>query len=215
MPIDIDLAKNFSEYMKRYPELYINLARIVKNNITKSSPVIVDLGSGPGLLSLEIFKLIQKSTIIGIDPSIEMLNIAKENTLKKEFKSYKILQAKSENIPLKDSIADVIISRFSLTYWKEPDISFNEINRVLKPKGKLILEALNKDYPKGKLLLIKLQMILKSAPKETIKYHIDAYDQAYSIDEVQKLLENTNFKILDMKGNIKSWKFIIIAEKIN
>jgi ubiquinone/menaquinone biosynthesis C-methylase UbiE len=199
--------------MKKYPELYRNLAKIVKNHISVSSPVIIDLGSGPGLLSYEIFKLLPKSKIIGIDPSIEMINLSKKNTLLKDFKSFKIFQATSDKIPIKDKTVDLIVSRFSLPYWKKPQDSFNEINRVLKPKGKIILEALNKEYSQGKLSLIKFHMILKFASKETIKYHIDAYKKAYSINEVQQLLINTKFKTVDLIGNNRSWKFIIIAQK--
>ena len=199
--------------MKKYPELYKKLAKIVKDNVSVSKPVIIDLGSGPGLLSLEIFKILPKSTIIGIDPSIEMIKLSKENTLLNDYISYKIIQATSDKIPIKDKSADIIISRFSLPYWKQPEDSFNEINRVLKPKGRIVLEALNKEYSKGKLSLIKFHMILKSASKETIKYHIDAYKKAYSINEVQQLLINSKFKTVDLIGNNRSWKFIIIAQK--
>lgn len=204
--------ERFATYMKRYPELYDYLAGLVKKNISKSvsKPFIVDLGTGPGLLSKVIAKKNPKARIIGIDPLSEMLKLAKENVNNENFEAMK---GSSEKIPLENDSADIIVSRFSLTYWKKPRQSFEEIYRVLKPNGKVILEVLNKDFPKSKLFAIKINMKLKGASSDIVRYHIDAYKTAYTIENVSKLLTKTNFKITYKEGDKKDWKFIIVAKK--
>jgi len=140
-----------------------------------------------------------------------MLKLAKENANNENFEAMK---GSSEKIPLENDSADIIVSRFSLTYWKEPRQSFEEIYRVLKHNGKVILELLNKDFPKSKLFAIKINMKFKGASSDIIRYHIDAYKRAYTIETVSKLLTKTNFKITYKEGDKKDWKFIIVAKKL-
>ena len=204
--------QRFAKYMKKYPELYDNLAVIVKKNIptTIKKPFIVDLGVGPGLLPLHIFKKIPNAEIVGIDPLIKMLEIANENVKEESFQT---MIGTSDKIPLEKNSADIIVSRFSLSYWDKPKESFKEINRVLKSGGRVILECLNKDFSKWKLFLIKIRMFFKLAGSDVIRYHADAYKIAYTRDSVKKLFNDTGFKIIFEEENKKDWKFIVIAEK--
>ena len=202
-------VERFERYMKKYPELYKKLAFLVKKNIPKSipKPVIVDLGVGPGLLSKAINEIIPSAQIFGVDPSDEMLKLAMKNA------EIKPIKGTSEKIPLEDSSADIIVSRFNLTYWKKPLDSFKEIYRVLKPGGRFILEALNRDFSKWKLLGIKLHMISKGSGLAVAGYHTDAYKTAYDIENVECLFKSTGFKIIYKEGNKKDWRFIIVGIK--
>lgn len=202
----------FASYMKKYPHLYDYVADLVKKNLSKkaSKPVIVDLGVGPGLLSKSIVEKMPDAKIVGIDPLDKMLKLAEENVKSKNFEARKGL---SEKIPLDDNCADVVVSRFSLTYWQKPLDSFAEIYRVLKPGGRVVLEVLNKDFPKSKLYAIKVNMRLKGAESDVIRYHMDAYKTAYTIESVSKIFQKTNFKVIYKESGKKDWKFVIIGEK--
>jgi len=201
--------------MERYPTLYKNLAKIIQKNLPQSpsKPLIVDLGAGPGLLSAEIRKLMPETNVINLDASIKMLETAEKQAFKDDFRKFGVILSMSENIPLKDNSVDIVVSRFSLPYWEQPKISFTEISRILKPGGRVILEALNKDFPKWKLFLIKLHMFINLAGRDVVRYHIDAYEIAYTIEQVECFLTDRKFSIIEKGGNKKDWKFTIIAEK--
>jgi hypothetical protein len=207
--LDKNTCKRFEEYMKNYSNLYKNLAKIVKDNIDKNfkNPTIVDLGTGPGLLVKEINKLIPEARVIGIDESKNMLELANKNS------NLETIIASSENIPLKDSSVDVIVSRFSLSYWKKPLKSMKQIHRILKPDGKLVIEVLNKDFSNWKLLILKIRWILKTSNLRIVSYFTDAYKTAYTIDNTVKLIEKSDFKIICKQGSSKDWKFVIVAKK--
>jgi len=215
LQIDDAIAEKFATYMEKYPRFYQNLAKIVRQNTPYQidRPVVVDLGVGPGLLSLEIQRVMPEVSIMGLDPSIKMLKLARKRAFKADFKRFGAILSVAENIPLESDSVDILISRFSLPYWKRPMDGFSEIFRVLKPKGKLILEALNADFPSWKLFLIKLHMLSNSAGQEVIRYHVDAYESAYTMIQVERLLTDSRFRILTKEGNKKDWKFVIIAEK--
>jgi uncharacterized protein (TIRG00374 family) len=206
------LIKNFENYMKRYPELYRYTTEIVKRNIPKKvdKPVIIDLGAGTGLLSSEIGKQIPNSQIIAIDPSDKMLDFANKNVKKEGFQT---LIGASDNIPLENNFADIIVSRLNLTYWEKPADSLNEIYRVLKPGGKIIIEAINKDFPKHYLFLIKIRMYFKSAGLDVIRYHNDSYKTAYKFQHIEILLKKTGYKITYKAYNKNYWKYLIVGKK--
>jgi len=213
--IDEELAEQFDSYMKKYKEIYQNLAKTTLNNIPKSvkNPVIVDLGMGTGLLSVELNKLVPNAEVIGLDPSENMIRLAKENFIENNCKQCKAINAKAENTTLKPDSVDIIVSRLSLSSWEKPKQCFEELHRILKPGRRLILEGLNKDFPQWRLVLNRFHMLFNKAGKRVIDYHINFYKNAYNLSQAEKFLINTNFKIIEKKSEKKGWNFFIIAEK--
>jgi ubiquinone/menaquinone biosynthesis C-methylase UbiE len=211
--VDDKTAEEFAAYMKKFSDLYEYLASVVQRHSSSSHPFILDLGAGPGLLSVEIFRKMPQATIIGIDPLIKMLRLAKGNVKNADFQTFEPVIGVSENIPLKNNTVDIIVSRFSLPYWTRPNKSFQEMMRVLKPGGKVVLEALNRDFPTWKLLLIKIRMLFNRAGREVTKYHVDAYKLAHTVEQVEQFFTDAGFTISNKEGKKNEWRFIIVAEK--
>jgi ubiquinone/menaquinone biosynthesis C-methylase UbiE len=211
--IDDKTAEQFATYMKKFSDLYVYLSNIVQEYTRTKEPYILDLGAGPGLLSVEILKLIPGATIIGLDPLQKMLLLAKENANQSGIQGFFPLVGVSEKIPLKDQSIDVIVSRFSLPYWKDPSAAFLEMHRILKPQGKIVLEALNKEFSMWKLFGIKIGMLWNNAGRDVTKYHVDAYKLAHTQGEVEAFFNKSGFSILKKEGKKNEWKFIIVAEK--
>lgn len=202
--------EHFTQYMKKYPELYENIANIIHHYTSLSRPLIIDVGAGPGLLAYEILNKKQDSIVVGIDPSKKMLQMALQNTQNIQFFPAICI---SEQLCIKQESADAIVSRFSLPYWKNPKKSFAEIYRVLKPGGYIILECLNKQFPRWRLNMVRLHMFLNAAKHDVITYHIDAYNRAYTKDDVTQMLTNVGFSIIETLGKRYEWRFIIIGKK--
>jgi ubiquinone/menaquinone biosynthesis C-methylase UbiE len=211
--LDEKTIREFAAYMKRFPGLYEYLAEIVKRHVSVCHPLLLDLGAGPGLLSVKLIQLIPEATVVGIDPLPQMLRLAKENVLQSYAHAFEALQGTSEKIPLKDDLADGIVSRFSLPYWQQPEVSFREMHRVLRPGGIVVLEELNKEFPGWKLLLLKFQMFIYGASGRVADYHVKAYPWAHTMEEVQRLFTDAGFTIVETEGTKQGWKFIVVARK--
>lgn len=199
--------------MKKFTDLYASLSKIVQIHTEGQRPVILDLGCGPGLLSVEIQKKIPNSMVIGIDPLNKMLVLANKNMEESGASGFNPIRGVSEKIAVKNESIDTIVSRFSLPYWKYPHQSFSEMHRVLKPGGKIIFEALNKEFPRWRLFCIKIGMLLRRSGRDVSKYHVDAYDFAHTQEEVEMFFQKAGFTILQEEGKKNEWKFLVIAEK--
>ncbi|MEM0466287.1 MAG: class I SAM-dependent methyltransferase [Candidatus Thermoplasmatota archaeon] len=198
-------------YMQKYPELYDALAEIIKQQCSISNPTIVDLGTGPGLLGPAIFKKIPQAKVVGVDPLQHMLVLAQHTN--KLFSSFFPLLGKAEHLPLKTQSVDLVISRFSLPYWEHQQECFREIYRVLKPGGSIVFEVLNKDFSSVRLWFVRFHMMLRGASSMVIRYHLDAYKQAHTMDDIKKLLQPASFRNIQILGARKDWKFTVLAQK--
>ena len=77
--------------------------------ITKGQTV-VDLGSGAGFDAFIVAPIVTKTgKVIGIDLSDEMLDLAKRNAKKGDYKHVEFVKGDIEDLPLSDEIADHII----------------------------------------------------------------------------------------------------------
>lgn len=101
---------------------------------------IIDLASGTGDMAIELSRL-NPQKIYALDISPKMLDILR----KKNTDSRMIIElADSENMPVADASVDIVTIAFGIRNFENIGKSLDEINRVLKPNGILIvLEMFN------------------------------------------------------------------------
>jgi SAM-dependent methyltransferase len=90
----------------------------------------LDIGSGPGLLSVA---LAEKSnlTIIALDTDPAMARIAKEAACSRVIPVIGDVHC----MPLRDGTVSLAVSRGSIYFWEDRSKAFREIERVLRPGG--------------------------------------------------------------------------------
>ncbi|OPX95286.1 MAG: Dimethylglycine N-methyltransferase [Syntrophorhabdus sp. PtaU1.Bin002] len=116
--------------------MYAYYAQKIKEKTGITKGVCIDVGSGGGYLGLALAKITDLDFIF-LDISADMLEKAKlhivEDGLQKRAKT---LLADVHSIPLADGSANLVISRGSIPFWKDPAKALKEIYRVLAPGGK-------------------------------------------------------------------------------
>jgi SAM-dependent methyltransferase len=104
-------------------------------HITKGDTVI-DLGSGAGN---DCFVARQETgdtgRVIGLDMTEKMIDKAKANAAKIGFKNVEFMLGDIENMPLKDNIADVVVSNCVLNLVPDKKLAFAETYRIIRPGG--------------------------------------------------------------------------------
>ncbi len=111
---------------------------------------ILDIATGTGDLALSLAKL-NANSIIGLDISKEMLSIGKQKVLSKNLNHrIKMLSGDSEDLNFKDESFDIVTISFGIRNLENIEKGLNEIKRVLKSKGTLVI--LETSVPKNTIV---------------------------------------------------------------
>lgn len=97
---------------------------------------VLEIGSGPGELALEIARRLPSTEIVGIDLADAMIQRAAERAQVEGLRErVRFIHADAAGLPLADGTFDVVVSTLSLHHWADPASVFAEIARVLRPDG--------------------------------------------------------------------------------
>ena len=143
----------FSRLYDRYPNrIFTKWFRLIAKNINdrQISGTILDIGTGPGRLPIEIAKQVAHAQLFGIDLSEDMVKIAKGHAEKAGLADrVKFKVASVYNTGFEDNSADQVVSTGMFHHLKEPIRAFNEIYRILRPGGEAWIFDGRKDVTKA------------------------------------------------------------------
>jgi len=97
---------------------------------------VLDLGSGAGNDCFVARAIVgETGKVTGLDFSDDMLEMARQNALKLGYSNVEFIRGDIEDIPLPDSVFDVVVSNCVLNLVPDKKKAFAEIIRVIKPGG--------------------------------------------------------------------------------
>lgn len=113
-----------------------------------AADVVVDVGCGPGAAVREAAR--RGASAIGVDPDQASLRLARWLTALRGTRNVSFVEGTAERLPLPDGIATVVWALSSLHHWADRGAAFQEIQRVLRPGGRVLLaERLVKPGARG------------------------------------------------------------------
>jgi len=98
--------------------------------------IVLDIGIGSGL-NIPFYNKSNIDHLYGLDPSKELLKIAKPLAKKNELE-IEFLQCGAEAIPLPDQSIDTVLITYTMCTIPDIKLSNSEIMRVLKSEGQLL-----------------------------------------------------------------------------
>jgi ubiquinone/menaquinone biosynthesis C-methylase UbiE len=155
----------------------------------RSGDLVLDLGCGTGTLIQHLLKIAPEAEIFGLDPSAEMLEIAKQ----KLPDSVQLTAGSATNLPFPNDCFDVLVSTSALHYFRNPDRAVREMQRVLKPSGRLILTDWCYDYWTCRGLDLWLRLRDR------------AYCKTYGTSDLKQMLQAGGFEVVAIERYKIDW----------
>ena len=184
---------------------------------------IVDVACGTG--DMIIFwkqvaneNKIDLKNIIGVDPSVGMMEVGKKKLPDVEF-----IEAFATEMPIEDSSADIISISYGIRNVVERQKAFDEFARVLKKDGLVVISEFTKnkkeklidhvtDFYMNKILPTLGGMISKN--KEAYTYLPNSIDEFLTTENLCKELKQAGLEPVHVKAFSMNISTLIIARKI-
>ena len=216
--------KVFKNYDLMNDLMSLGIHRIWKKNLIQmmnpsNKKRLIDVACGTGdIAKLYLEATDNTSTVLCVDPNINMINKCKQNLNKYKNIKWKVCNAEKLNVP--DNSFDFYTISFGLRNVKNINKSLNEAHRVLKKGGRFLclefskidnnnLEILYKNYSK---LIPKIgEMVVgEKKPYEYLVESIENFISQKQLIEIMKENNFTNCKYRNLSGGIvaihSGWK---------
>lgn len=122
--------EDYEDWFERHKSIYSSELKALRKIIPEGLGLEIGVGSGRFAEPL--------GAKIGIDPSKNMLKLAKK-------RSIQVILGTGENLPFKELTFDFVLVNVTLCFVENPVSVMKEAGRVLKGGGRLIVGEINKD----------------------------------------------------------------------
>jgi ubiquinone/menaquinone biosynthesis C-methylase UbiE len=162
-----------------------------------SSGNILEAGCGTGILGIKVVKYSKPQAVhlTGVDLSADMIAVSIKNAQLADVSSNcNFIQSNLEKLPFPDNYFDGIMSNGSFHHWKNPVKVLNELKRVLKTDGRIVINDIRRDI--NRQLVFALKLVLNHWQRERLDESVNA---AYTPDECEEILRLSGINGLAVK----------------
>jgi ubiquinone/menaquinone biosynthesis C-methylase UbiE len=142
----------------------------------RPNDTILDIGGNTGKIT-EAYSNNCKEVVV-LEPKRNVIEYGRSHR-----PNIKFIEGETENIPLPDAYFDKVAASASFHHFSDQDIALEEMRRVLKPDGKIIILEIDPNTPRGKRLKFC----------ETL-FHTGA--KLYQPSQLSKKIEEHNLQVL-------------------
>ena len=184
---------------------------------------VTDVATGTGDLLIYWKEQAKKNGVnidkyVGIDPSVGMLEVAKEKVDFAEF-----IEGKAQDLPIADESTDVISISYGIRNVVDRVEALQEFNRALKPNGIVVILEFTKQDRSGvvdKIVDFGMKNVLPrvggliSRNYEAYKYLPESIEEFLTTEMLAKELEEAGFEMKYIKSFSMGISTLLVAQKI-
>ncbi|MBV6480060.1 MAG: Ubiquinone/menaquinone biosynthesis C-methyltransferase UbiE [Ignavibacteria bacterium] len=109
----------------------------------KDNEIVLDVATGTGEPGLTIALKQKKGKVIATDLSEGMLEVARENALRRGIVNFETVNSDISALPFDDNTFDAVSCRFGFMFFPDMLLAAKEMFRVLKPGGRMATSVWN------------------------------------------------------------------------
>ena len=128
-----DRADRFDDGVARFQ------AHLVEAAAVRQESVVLDVGCGSGLLSRGLGRGAGGGSVLGVDLSSPLLELARERTLQERLSNVRFVHADAQNYPFPAKCYDLVVSRHGVMFFGDVSAAFANFRRALRPGGRVVL----------------------------------------------------------------------------
>jgi len=165
---------------------------------------ILDVGCGDGKVSAEIARRVPCGTVLGIDPSRDMIAFARNHFGPPAWANLSFEVADARRLPYREQF-DLVVSFNALHWVREQGLALGAIRAALKPGARALLRLV----PEGRRK--SLEDVIEDVRQGTAwSGHFGAFQRPYAHftpDEYRALAEQQGLRVLGLLVEDRSWNF--------
>jgi ubiquinone/menaquinone biosynthesis C-methylase UbiE len=188
-------AEAYSDIMgQRLKGEYLDFVkRIVKEMQPQRNGKVLEIGSGPGWVGIWLARERADLQVDCLEPSPDMIRVATKNAAEEGVsKRVRYVAGYVENMEMiPDKSYDLVISNDSLHHWADPKLGLQEIRRVLKQGGNILIQDGRRDLGfRAKFVVNVLGRIIAG---KMLRYWKESLNASYTPEELRHLLDDLGY----------------------
>jgi ubiquinone/menaquinone biosynthesis C-methylase UbiE len=186
----------FDSLVDKYENWFVENKTLFESEVLALKQVVpsdkkgLEIGVGTGIFARQL------GIKYGIDPSVKMLEVARNRKIK-------VQNGVAEDLPYDDSTFDFAVFITSICFIDNPQKAVKETHRILKNEGEIIFAIIDKETAFG-------QFLEKSKEKSAFY----KYARFFSANEVVKLIEENGFTVTETYQTLENPASTTVEEPV-
>ncbi len=181
---------------KATPHRFAHYATMVHELQIQGNETILDIGCGPGNLSMEVAERLSTGKLIGIDMSPNMINLARTLAEKRNIKNVEFVEGDALALDFPEGSFNLVMSSLVFPWVKDQNRFLSEVHRVLKPEGRLVMITLSD------IVYREFIQALKEAARKNPDVLLMGHDafkflgaRVYNLDSIARTMTRAGFAV--------------------
>lgn len=155
------------------------------------SSLLLDVGTGPGGIPLKMARRCPSLRVVGVDRSLNMIRRARQAARAQQLSERAhFLIADAHRLPFPDGSFDAVLSNSLLHHLRDPGAVFDEMARVAKAEGVVVLRDLRR--PSRPIFPLHVRWYGRYYSGRMKKLYEDSVRAAYTARELAELLRRSS-----------------------
>jgi ubiquinone/menaquinone biosynthesis C-methylase UbiE len=142
----LDHVERVKEEFTRQAGTFAAAAAITDDQLTRrfseavgpnGAGIILDVACGPGIITAALAG--QAREVVALDVTPEMLSQARQRCTNAGLRNVAFKEGSATDLPFAESSFDAVVTRLAIHHFQEPRRVFDEMFRVLRPDGTLVV----------------------------------------------------------------------------